>query len=77
MDHGINLHADGDRLARLDFMRAHALHRHVAAAHFSHDARVFIVIEDADVANLAAGVGIERRVVEHDLAFFVGIDSAC
>ena len=38
VDHGINFHADRNRLAGLDFVRAHALHRHVTAIYFRHDA---------------------------------------
>jgi hypothetical protein len=50
-------------------MRAHALHRVVASGHFGDDGVVIVGVEPSAIADLAAGFGVEGRVVENDLAF--------
>ena len=54
-------------------MRTHALDRVVAAFHFGNDSVVIVAVEPSAVADLSAGFGVERRVVEDDLAFFAGL----
>ncbi len=55
-------------------MRAHSLDRVVAAFHFGHDGVVIVAVEPSPVADLAAGFGVKRRVVEDDFAFFAGLE---
>ncbi len=73
VDHGIDLVADMDRLLGDDAMRAHALHGIGHALDFGDDGVVVVGVEPADVANLSAGIGVEGRVVEHDLAALAGL----
>ena len=73
VDHGIDFVADVDGLLGDDAMRAHALHG-IGHAFDVGDQRVVIVgVEPADIADLSAGIGVERRVVEHDLAALAGL----
>ena len=73
VDHGVNFVADVDGLLGDDAMRAHALHG-IGHAFDLGDQRVVIVgVEPANVADLPAGLGVERRVVEHDLAALAGL----
>ena len=65
---------DADRLFRDDLMRAHSLDRVVATFHFGDDGVVIVAVEPSAVADLAAGFGVERRVVEDDFAFFAGLE---
>ena len=58
-------------------MRAYALHRVIAAFHFGDDGVVIVAVEPSAVADLSAGFGVERRVVEDDLAFFAGLEFLC
>ena len=70
VDDRVHPHSQRDGLLHLHAMRAHTLHRLGAAQHIA-DYRVVIVrAQPAVVADLAARVGIERRVVEHDLHLF-------
>ncbi len=55
-------------------MRPHTLDRVVAAFHFGDDSVVIVAVEPSPVAHLSAGFGVERRVVEDDLAFFAGLE---
>ena len=57
-----------------DLMRPHSLDRVVAALHFGDDGVVIVAVEPSPVANLSAGLGVERRVVEDDLAFFARLE---
>src|SRR5690242_10034813 len=68
VDHRVNFHADVDRLFSNNFVGAHTLYRHVAAVDFRDDKVPLAVIKDTDVTNLTAGIGVEGRVVEDDLA---------
>src|SRR5882724_3678435 len=71
IDDGINFLPHMDGLPRMDFVRTHALHRRVASADFGDDVARRIV-EPSGVADLPAGVGVEGRVIEDDLAFLTG-----
>ena len=51
-------------------MRAHALHRIGHAFDFGDDGVVVFGVEPAHIAHLSASLGVEGRVVEHDLAAF-------
>ena len=73
VDDGINFLSDADRLLSYDLMRAHALDWGVAAGHFGDDRVVIIGVEPSAIADLAAGLGVEGRVVEDDLALFTGL----
>ncbi len=55
-------------------MRPHSLHRVIAAFHFGDDSVVIVAVKPSAVAHLSAGLGVERRVVEDDLAFFAGLE---
>ena len=55
-------------------MRAHALDRVVAAFHFRDDGVVVVAVEPSAVADLPAGLGVERCVVENDFAFVAGLE---
>ncbi len=73
VDHGVHLVADVDGLLGHDAMRAHALHG-IGDAFDLGDQRVVIVgVEPADIAHLPASLGVERSVVEDDLAAFAGL----
>src|ERR1700733_11397121 len=70
VDHGIDLIAYANPLFGSDLMRAHALNRRIASLHFGDDGVVIVGVKPSLVSNLPAGVGVERRVIEDDLAFF-------
>src|SRR6266496_4014465 len=53
-----------------DLMRPYALDRVVATGHFGNDGVVIAGIEPTAVANLAAGLGVKRCVVEDDFTRF-------
>ena len=55
-------------------MRPDALNRVVAAVYFGDDGVVIVGVEPSAVAYLSAGLGVERRVIENDLAFFAGVE---
>ena len=55
-------------------MSAHALDRVVASLHVGDDGVVVVAVEPSAVADLAAGFGVERRVIEDDLAFVSGLE---
>src|SRR5579863_496236 len=56
---------------------AHALDWGVASCHFGDDGVVVVGIEPSLIADLAAGVGIERGVVEDDFAGFASLEFLC
>ncbi len=74
VDHSIDFVAHANRLFGDDLMRAHALNRRVAALHFGDDGVVIVGVKPSPVANLPAGFGVERRVVEDDFAFFARLE---
>ena len=55
-------------------MRAHSLDRVVASFHLGDDGVVIVAVEPSPVADLAAGFGVERRVIEDDFAFFARLE---
>jgi hypothetical protein len=57
-----------------DLMRPHALHRVVASLHFGDDGVVIVGVKPSAIADLSAGFGVERSVIEDDLAFFSGLE---
>src|SRR5579859_1637173 len=71
MNYGFYFLSEMNWLARLHFVRSNTLHRHDAAVHVGDDVAGAIA-EHSDIADLTAGVGVERRVIEDDLAFFAG-----
>src|SRR5579884_1570779 len=71
VNYGFDLLSKMDRLPRFNFVRAHALNGHHASVYVG-DYVAGAIAKDADVANLSARVGVEGRVIEHDLAFFAG-----
>ena len=77
VDHGVDFVADVDGLLGQDAMRAHALHGIGRAFDFGDEGVVVVGVEPADIANLSAGVGVERRVVEDDLAALAGLELLC
>ena len=72
VDDGVDFVAHADWLLGDDLVRADALNRGVAAFHFGDDSVVIVGVEPSAVANLAAGFGVERGVVEDDFAFVAG-----
>src|SRR5271166_6034255 len=60
-----------------DLMRAHALNRGVAAFYFGDDGVVIVAIKPSAIADLPAGFGVERRVVEDYFAFVAGFELLC
>ncbi len=71
--HGIDIVAQLDGLAQVDLVRADALHRLHATQNIGDDGVVVVGIEPAGIPHLAAGVGIKRGVVEHDLDALTGV----
>ena len=67
--HGI---ADREGLLGEDFVREDSLHGLGATAHDRHDCLVVVAEQPADVADLAAGIGVEAGGVEHRFAGFAG-----
>src|SRR3954447_19461400 len=70
---GLNLLSKMNCLASLHLMRAHALHGHHTSVDVG-DNVSGAVAEDADIADLPAGVSVKRRVIEDDLALFSGCE---
>ena len=73
VDDGIELVADVNGLLGNDAMGAHALHGIGHAFDIGDECVVVFGVEPADVADLSAGIGVERGVVEHDLAALAGL----
>src|SRR5437867_4373061 len=69
---GVDFLPDTNRLLGDDLVGAHALNRGVAPRYFGDDSVVIIGIEPSTIAYLASGLGVERRVVEDDLALVAG-----
>ena len=76
-DRRVHFVAYADWLLGDDLMGAHALNRVVASFYFCNDGVQFIAIEDAAVADLASGFGVERSVVEDDFDFVSGFEFFC
>ena len=57
-----------------DLVRAYSLHGVVATLHLGDDGVVVVGVEPSAIANLPAGLGIEGRVVENDLAFLASVE---
>ena len=74
VDDGIDFIADANRLLGDDLVRAHALNRGVAAFHFGDDGVVIVAVEPSAVADLSAGFGVERGMVEDDFAFVARLE---
>ena len=74
VDYGVYFLPDANWLLGDDLMRAHALHGVVAAGHFGDDCVVIVGVEPSAVADLAAGFGVEGRVVEDDFAGVAGLE---
>ena len=55
-------------------MRAHPLDRVVAAFDLGHDGVVIVAVKPSPIAHLPAGLGVKRRVVQDDFAFFAGLE---
>ena len=68
----VELVADVNCLLRKQAVRADALHGIGHAFDFGDESVVVVGIKPAHVANLSAGIGIERRVIEHDFAALTG-----
>ena len=54
-------------------MRAHTLDWVIASLHFGNDRDVIVAVEPSAVSDLPAGLRVERRVIEDDLAFLAGL----
>ena len=74
VDDGIDFVAYADWLLGDDLVCANALNRGVTAFHFGDDGVVIVGVEPSAVANLAAGFGVEGRVIEDDFAFVSGLE---
>src|SRR5208282_915871 len=53
-----------------NLMRAHSLHRVIAASHFGDDGVVIVGVKPSAIADLSARFGVEGSVVENDFAGF-------
>src|SRR5580704_5615988 len=74
VDDGIDFVAYADWLLGDNLVRTNALNRRVAALYFGHDSVVIVGVEPSAVANLAAGFGVEGRVIEDDFAFVARLE---
>ena len=68
VDHRVHFVADVNWLLGDDAMRAHSLHGIRHAFNFGDDGVVIFAVEPANIADLSAGIGVERRVIEYDFA---------
>ena len=68
VDHRVHFVANVNGLLGDDAMRAHSLHGIGDAFNFGDDGVVIFAVEPANIADLPARIGVERRVVEHDFA---------
>src|SRR5205085_789782 len=66
--------AHANRLLGDDLLCANALDRVISSRYFSDDRVQFVAIQSAAITDLAAGFGVERRVIENDFAFFAGLE---
>ncbi len=73
VDHGIELVANANGLLCDNAMGAHTLHGIRYAFDIGDERVVVFGVEPADVADLSAGIGVEGRVIENDLAAFAGL----
>src|ERR1700688_43569 len=74
VDDSIELFAHADWLLRHNLMRPHTLNRRITSRHLGDDGVVIVRVEPSLVANLPAGLGIERSVVENDFAGIAGLE---
>src|SRR5690349_16149731 len=74
IDHGVHFVADMNRLLGVDLVCAHALYRVISARYLGDDRIVIVGVEPATIADLASGLGVERRVIENDFAFVAGLE---
>ena len=72
VDDGIEFVANANRLLGNHAMRADTLHRIGHALDIGDERVVIFGVEPADVADLSAGIGVERSVIENDLAALAG-----
>src|ERR1700685_1814079 len=77
VDDGIDLVADMDWLFGDDLVRAHTLDRGVAAFYIGDDGVVIVREEPSTVADLSAGFGVKRCVIENDFAFVSRVELLC
>src|ERR1035438_9374650 len=54
-------------------MRAYSLNRRITSPHFGDHGVVIVRVQPSPVAHLPTGLGIERRVIKNDLAFFASL----
>src|SRR5208283_3148493 len=57
-----------------NLMRAHSLHRVIAASHFGDDGVVIVGVKPSAIADLSARFGVEGSVVENDFAGVSGLE---
>src|SRR5258708_26196235 len=69
IDNGVELVADVNWLLGYTLVCAHALHGGIAADHVGNDSVVVATVKHSTIADLTAGLGVERRVVQDDFAF--------
>src|SRR5580658_5613091 len=74
VDYGVYFIADANWLPGCDLMRTDALDRVVTSGDFGDDRVVVVGVEPSAIADLAAGLGVEGRVVEDDLAVVSGLE---
>ncbi len=72
--HRIDLVAYMNRLLRRHLMRPHSLNRRIASGDIGDDGVVVVRVKPSLIANLPAGFGVERRVIEHHFAGFAGLE---
>src|SRR3954454_10847577 len=71
---GIDFLSNANWLPGCDLMRAHSLNRRVASRDFGEDGVVTVRVNPPTIADLPAGIGIERSVVEDDLTLISAIE---
>src|SRR5579863_3551860 len=54
-------------------MRAHARNRRIASLHVSNDGVVIVRVKPPAIPDLPARLGIKRRVIKYDFAFFTSL----
>src|ERR1019366_8022561 len=74
VDYGVYFLPHANCLLGDDLMRAHSLHGVIAAGHFGPACVVIVGVAPSALADLAAGFGIEGRVVEDDFAGVAGLE---
>src|ERR1700722_5584957 len=74
VDDGIDLVAHTEGFLGHNLMGAHTLNRRVATSDVGDDGIVIVRVKPSAVANLPAGFGIERRVIENDFALLARLE---